>query len=107
MNIYDIRISSITEQFLKCLQEDTTSDLDELSEFYEMAATLLYIKSQSLIPHTEEDNNGFDDPRRTLVDQLIEYHRFKKLSELMEERQMEVEWFVERKSIPKAPPLFG
>jgi segregation and condensation protein A len=105
MNINDIRISSITEQFLQCLDSDPSADLDEISEFYQMAATLLYIKSRSLIPHTEDEAEELDDPRRNLIDQLIEYHRFKKLSELMEQREMEVEWFVERKVAQRTLPF--
>lgn len=106
MNIYDIHLSSITEQFLECLNSDPSASLDEVSEFYQMAATLLYIKSRSLLPHSDNDLEEIDDPRRTLIDQLIEYHRFKKLSELMEQREMEIEWFVER-SVSQRPLPFG
>jgi len=106
MNIYDIHLSSITEQFLECLNSDPSASLDEVSEFYQMAATLLYIKSRSLLPHSDNDLEEIDDPRRTLIDQLIEYHRFKKLSELMEQREMEIEWFVER-SASQRPLPFG
>jgi segregation and condensation protein A len=105
MNIYDIHLSSITEQFLECLNSDPSADLDEVSEFYQMAATLLYIKSRSLLPHSDDDLEEIDDPRRALIDQLIEYHRFKKLSELMEQREMEVEWFVERSSSQRPLPF--
>lgn len=105
MDIYDIHISTITEQFLECLRQDPTADLDELSDFYQMAATLLYIKSRQLLPGTSEEDDEFEDPRRTLIDQLIEYHRFKKLSELMEQREMEVEWFVERACSQRTLPF--
>lgn len=105
MNIYDIHLASITEQFLECLNSDSSADLDEVSEFYQMAATLLYIKSRSLLPHSEDDLEEIDDPRKALIDQLIEYHRFKKLSELMEQREMEVEWFVERSTAQRPLPF--
>lgn len=105
MNIHDIHLSSITEQFIECLNSDPSADLDEVSDFYQMAATLLYIKSRSLLPHTEDDLEEIEDPRRILIDQLIEYHRFKKLSELMERREMEVEWFVEREGTQRALPF--
>lgn len=105
MNIYDIHLSSITEQFLDCLNSDPSASLDEVSEFYQMAATLLYIKSRSLLPHSDDDLEEIDDPRRTLIDQLIEYHRFKKLSELMEQREMEIEWFVERSALQRPLPF--
>jgi segregation and condensation protein A len=105
MNIYDIHLSSITEQFLECLNSDPSASLDEVSEFYQMAATLLYIKSRSLLPHSDNDLEEIDDPRRALIDQLIEYHRFKKLSELMEQREMEIEWFVERSASQRLLPF--
>jgi len=105
MNIYDIRISTITEQFLDCLARDDSADLDEISDFYQMAATLLLIKSRMLLPHNDNDLEEFEDPRKTLIDQLIEYHRFKKLSELMEQREMEVEWSVERLSAQRTLPF--
>jgi condensin subunit ScpA len=107
MNIHDIHLSSITEQFIECLNSDPSADLDEVSDFYQMAATLLYIKSRSLLPHTEDDLEEIEDPRRILIDQLIEYHRFKKLSELMERREMEVEWFVERERHTESTPFYG
>lgn len=105
MNIYDIHLASITEQFLACLDNDPTADLDEVSEFYQMAATLLYIKSRSLLPFSDDDVEEIEDPRRTLIDQLIEYHRLKKLSELMEQREMEVELFVERTNTQRSLPF--
>jgi len=105
MNIYDIHLSSITEQFLDCLNSDPSASLDEVSDFYQMAATLLYIKSRSLLPHSDDDLEEIDDPRRTLIDQLIEYQRFKKLSELMEQREMEIEWFVERSTLQRPLPF--
>ncbi len=105
MNIYDIRISTITEQFLECLAQDESADLDEISDFYQMAATLLLIKSRMLLPNEGNDLEEFEDPRKTLIDQLIEYHRFKKLSELMEQREMEVEWSVERMASQRTLPF--
>jgi len=105
MHIYDIHISSITEQFLECLNSDPSASLDELSDFYQMAATLLYIKSRMLLPNSQDELDEIDDPRRMLIDQLIEYHRYKKLSELMEQREMEVEWFVERSSSQRTLPF--
>jgi segregation and condensation protein A len=105
MSIYDIHIASITEQYIACLETEENIDLDELSEFYNLAATLLFIKSRLLLPDAHLDEEDFDDPRQNLIDTLIEYQKFKKLSNLMEEREMEVEWTLERSSIQRILPF--
>ena len=105
VNIYDIPISSITEQYLAILDDGSGVDLDELTEFYAMAATLLFIKSRMLLPAQVDLDDEFEDPRRELIDKLIEYQRFKKLSELMEKRELEVEWAIERKKIQRPLPF--
>jgi segregation and condensation protein A len=105
MNIYDIHIASITEQYLQCLAEEEGVDLDELSEFYNLAATLLLIKSRTLLPEGAGDDEDFDDPRQGLIEKLIEYQKYKKLSGLMVEREMEVEWTLERSSMQRILPF--
>jgi len=85
MNIYDIHIASITEQYLECLRSEEGVSLDELSEFYNLAATLLLIKSRMLLPSGMGDDEDFDDPRQGLIEKLIEYQKYKKLSGLMEQ----------------------
>ena len=83
LNIYNIDISLITGEFLAYLDEHG-ADLPELSDFYEMAAELLYIKSRMLLPiETEGDDDDFEDPRQDLVDRLIEYQKYKKYTELL------------------------
>ena len=105
MNIYDIHIASITEQYLECLNSEAGVDLDELSEFYNLAATLLLIKSRMLLPAASLDDEDFDDPRHSLIEKLIEYQKYKKLSGLMEQREMEVEWTLERSSMQRTLPF--
>ncbi len=105
VNIYDIPISQITEQFLEFLAWETELDLDELSEFHAMAANLLYIKSRMLLPVEVDLMSDIEDPRQDLVEKLIEYQKFKKLSNLMEEKERESEWVMERKKIQKALPF--
>ncbi|MCX7026934.1 MAG: segregation/condensation protein A [Spirochaetes bacterium] len=105
MNIYDIHIASITEQYLQCLADEYNVDLDELSDFYNLAATLLLIKSRTLLPGGGSDDEDFDDPRQGLIDKLIEYQKYKKLSGLMVEREMEVEWTLERSSMQRILPF--
>jgi len=95
VNIYDIPISEITEQYLEYLDLATKVDLENITEFYVMAATLLYIKSRMLLPVELNLSEEMEDPRSELVEQLIEYQRYKKLGDLMADR--ESHWFLERK----------
>ncbi|MFP3960606.1 MAG: segregation and condensation protein A [Spirochaetaceae bacterium] len=96
IDIHDIPIAEITRQYLEYLEWAASTDLDNMTDFYLMASTLLYIKSRMLLPGEEliEDE---DDPRQELVEKLIEYQRYKKLSHLMDEKQEEAEWVIERK----------
>ena len=106
INIYDIPIAEVTEQFLEYLDYAVKTDLDGLTEFYSMAADLLYIKSRMLLPvETVLDDSELEDPRQELVDKLIEYQKYKKLSVLMEEREDDNEWSVERKKIQRVLPF--
>ena len=106
VNIYDIPIGEITEQFLEYMDYAVTTDLSSLTEFYAMAADLLYIKSRMLLPvEIELDGEELDDPRQELVDRLIEYQKFKKLTVLMEEKEEESEWSFERKRIQRVLPF--
>lgn len=106
VNIYDIPIAQITEQYLEYLDYAVQTDLGDLSEFYSWAAKLIYIKSRMLLPveiaYDEEDE---EDPRQELVDKLIEYQKFKKLSSLMEEQEDNSEWNFERKKIQRVLPF--
>lgn len=105
VSIYDIPIASITEQYLGFLAGDEGVDLDDLTAFYSMAASLLYIKSRMLLPLEPDLEGEIEDPRRELIEKLIEYQRFKRLTDLMERKEMEVEWSVERKKIQRPLPF--
>jgi segregation and condensation protein A len=105
VSVYDIPIASITEQYLGFLDGDETVDLDDLTDFYSMAASLIYIKSRMLLPIEMDVDGELEDPRRELIEKLIEYQRFKRLSDLMERKEMEVEWSVERKKIQRPLPF--
>ncbi len=104
VSIYDIPVASITEQYLAVLDSGEV-DLEDLTEFYSLAATLLYIKSRMLLPVEVDLGEEIDDPRRDLVEKLIEYQKYKKLSELMEEKELEAEWSLERKKIQRVLPF--
>lgn len=105
VNIYDIPIAEITEQYLSFLEYATKVDLENITDFYVMATTLLYIKSRMLLPlqNDTDDDEEAGDPRSELVERLIEYQKYKKLTELMEEREQQAEWTLERRK--KQPTL--
>jgi segregation and condensation protein A len=105
VNIYDIPIAKITEQYLDYLTDLSELDLEEISEFQAMAATLLLIKSRMLLPVEISGDEEDDDPRQELVKHLIEYQKFKKLSGLMEEKIKETEWVMERKRLERPLPF--
>ena len=107
INIYDIPIAEITDQFLDYLDYAVETNLQDLSEFYTWASKLVYIKSKMLLPVeiTYDDDENMEDPRTELVEQLIEYQRFKKLSVLMEEQEEQNEWSFERKKIERLLPF--
>lgn len=106
INIHDIPISEITEQYLEYLDYAVQTDLGDLSEFYSWAAKLIYIKSRMLLPvEVAYDDEDEEDPRQELVDTLIEYQRFKKLTALMEEQEDDSEWNFERKKIQRVLPF--
>ncbi len=83
IDIYDIPVAVITEQYMAYVHTLNELELDEISEYLVMAATLLAIKSQMLLPtvyHVEEEveNSDFEeDPRDELVEKLIEYRKYK------------------------------
>ena len=84
IEIKDIFVSEITEQYLEYIRESETEDLESTSEFLEMAATLLYIKSRSLLPK-EKTVTEEESPEDELVRRLEEYKKYKEASELMRE----------------------
>jgi segregation and condensation protein A len=78
IDIFDIPISNITDQFLAAVQEIGAEDLDSAGEFLEMAATLIRIKAQMLLPRPEDDED--EDPRAELVRRLLEYEQIREIS---------------------------
>ena len=78
IDIFDIPISAITDQFLVAVQEIGAEDLDGAGEFLEMAATLIRIKAQMLLPRPGEDDE--EDPRAELVRRLLEYEQIREIS---------------------------
>ena len=106
INIYDIPIGEITEQYLDYLDYTVSTDLDNLTDFYLLASDLLHIKSRMLLPvKVSFEDEDIEDPRQELVDKLIEYQKFKKLSELMDQKEEENEWSFERKKNQRILPF--
>lgn len=89
VNIYDIPIVLITEQYMEYIRAMESKDLDVMSEFLVMAATLLNIKSKMLLPKDELEDEEEDDPRKELVERLLEYKMYKYMSYELKDRQMD------------------
>lgn len=90
VNIYDIPIVEITNQYMAYIREMKRQDLNVMSEFMVMAATLLDIKSKMLLPAPEtDDDEEAEDPRAQLVQQLLEYKMYKYISCELKDRQMD------------------
>ena len=102
VNIYDIPIVEITSQYMEYVAEMKRRDLDVLSEFLVMAATLIDIKSKMLLPRTEKEEEEEEDPRAELVQQLLEYKMYKCMAYELKDRQMDAERIMFKKpTIPK------
>jgi len=91
VDIYDIPVSTITNQYLAYLNQVHLPDLEQASDFILMAATLMKIKSQMLLPREvmPEMDETEGDPRAELVRLLLEYQQFKEVAEWLDERRQE------------------
>ena len=90
MNVYDIKISVITKQYLEYLNLLQELNLDVASDFLVMAATLIHIKSKMLLPRPETaagDPMEEEDPRDLLVRRLLEHQKFKAAAELLHDKE--------------------
>ena len=86
VNIWDIPIALIAEEYMATLDLMKTLNLDLAGEFLEMAATLAWIKSRMLLPPDETEESEEGDPRADLVAQLLEYQRYKEAADALESR---------------------
>jgi segregation and condensation protein A len=90
LDIYDIPIAQITNDFLAFIRDSESKNIDLASEFIVVAATLMRIKAKMLLPRKQVDEEGNEiDPREELVNRLLEYKRYKGVLEEM--RQLEEE----------------
>lgn len=87
IDLYDIPIVTITDQYMDYLQAMQELDLEVASEFLVMAATLLHIKSRMLLPvHVEPEAEETEDPREALIQKLVAYRRHKEFAAVLEQR---------------------
>lgn len=89
IDIYDIPIVEITEQYLDYIRQMETEDMNIMSEFLVMAATLLDIKCRMLLPKEVNEEGEEEDPRAELVQKLIEYKMYKYMSYELKDRQLD------------------
>ncbi len=89
IDIYDIPIAKITAQFLAYVNQLKAGDVDVAGEFIYTASLLIHIKSKMLLPRAEIGPDGTqEDPRRELVERLLEHERFKNAAQMLQEKQM-------------------
>ena len=100
VDIYDIPIALITDQYLDYIKQMETNDMDVTSEFLVMAATLLDIKCRMLLPAEVNEEGEEEDPRAELVEKLIEYKLYKYMSFELKDRQIDAV-----KNLYKVPTL--
>lgn len=87
LNIYDIPIAKVTEQYLGYLNLMQLMDLNIAGDFLVMAATLMQIKSKMLLPAEETPQEEQEDPREELVKRLLEYEKFKEIAEALRQKE--------------------
>lgn len=109
IDIFDIPISKITQQFLAAIRNLQRLELERAGEFLEMAATLVRIKAQMLFPRRGDDDEG-EDPRADLVRRLLEYEHFREAARLLERAERErsriyARGFVEVRPAPRLADL--
>lgn len=102
VDIFDIPIVLITEQYLEYVSNMDAKNMDVMSEFLVMAATLVRIKSKMLLPKEEEEEEEEEDPRQELVERLLEYKMYKYASYELKDKQYDAaKVFYKEPSIPE------
>lgn len=109
IDIFDIPIAQITAQFLAAIDGVERLGLDRAGEFLEMAALLVRIKAQMILPRREDEQGVLEDPRAELVRRLLEYEHFRDAAQRLEtaeaeRRQMHGRGFVPPRERPKVEP---
>lgn len=97
VNIYDIPIALITDQYLEYIEAMKTRDMEIMSEFLVMAATLVNIKSRMLLPKEILEEEEEEDPRKELVERLLEYKMYKYISYELKDKQVDASKVIYKK----------
>ena len=101
IDIYDIPIVEITSQYMEYIRQMEREDLNVMSEFLVMAATLLDIKCRMLLPKEINEEGEEEDPRAELVEQLLQYKMYKYMSYELKDREKDASfYFYKEPSIP-------
>lgn len=102
VDIYDIPIVTITEQYLHYVNNMQEQNMDIMSEFLVMAATLIQIKSKMLLPREEKEEEEEEDPRAELVRRLLEYKMYKYAALELKDMELDASYsFYKKPTIPK------
>ena len=88
IDIYDIPIAELTDQYIEFISREENKNMEGMSEFVVMAASLIEIKSRMLLPKPQTDEEE-EDPREELVQKLIEYKKYKSVTEILSKRSEE------------------
>ncbi len=102
VDIYDIPIVEITEQYLEYIKQMEAQDMNVMSEFLVMAATLIDIKCRMLLPKEVNEDGEEEDPRAELVQKLLEHKMYKFMAFELRDRQVDAEkTYYRKKDLPK------
>ncbi len=102
IDIYDIPIVEITNQYMDYIRQMQREDLNVMSEFLVMAATLLDIKCRMLLPKEVNEEGEEEDPRQELVEQLLQYKMYKYIAYELKDRQLDADRVLFKKpTVPK------
>lgn len=107
VEITDIPIALITDQYMEYIELMENDRMEVMSEFIEMAATLISIKTRMLLPQKKDENDEVIDPRQELMEQLLEYKKYKLMADELRNKQLDAgQVFFKKSSIPDEVKAF-
>lgn len=87
MNIFDIKVEEITDQYLKYIESQEKMNLEIDSEYLVLASELIEIKSKLLLPNEKVEDEAEEDPREELINRLLEYEAYKEITKTLKEKE--------------------
>lgn len=87
MDIFNIKIEEITEQYLRYIEHQESMNLEIASEYLVLASELLEIKSKLLLPNEKVEEEDVEDPREELINRLLEYEAYKEITKTLKEKE--------------------